>query len=207
MWTRKSSFHIFWKFFFQKSEKFSLKNRKNSEKETKNHYFFRNFYSGHVDRILRTIPKVSAENPKRFKTFKKYFNQQIVPLVTQKVVLTTFWRFFAESLKKFSLKIRKKIWKEKSENCFLRKFYSGHLYRNLRTIPLVSAENPKRFKTFKKYFKPQIVPLVTQKVVLTTFWRFFAESLKKFSLKIRKNSERKNEKTLFLPQTLLWTRR
>ena len=149
---------------------------------------------------------VSAENPKRFKTFKKYFKPQIVPLVTQKVVLTTFWRFFAESLKKISLKIRKKFWKEKPENCFFRKFYSGHVYRNLRTTPKVSAENPKLFKTFKIYFKPQIVPLDAKKVVLTNSWRFSAKSLKKFSLKIRKNSERKKEKKLFLPQILLWTR-
>ena len=83
------------------------------------------------------------------------------------------------------------------KNFFFCKFYSGHVYRNLRTMPKVSAENPKRFKTFKNYFNQQIVPLVTQKLVLTTFWRFFAESLKKFSLKIRKkNSEKKNQKTV-----------
>ena len=187
-------------------KKFLLKIRKKFWKEKSENCFFRKFYSGHVYRNLRNIPKVSAENPKRFKTFKKYFNQQIVPLVTQKVVLTTFWRFFAESLKKFSLKIRKKIWKEKSENCFLRKFYSGHVYRNLRTIPMVSAENPKPFKTFKKYFKPQIVPLVTQKVVLTTFWRFFAESLRKFSLKIRKKFWKGKLENCFFRNFLFWTR-
>ena len=156
----EGSFDKFLTFFGQKSEKnFAQNPEKFRKEEWKKNFFFRKFYSGHVYRNLRTMPKVSAENPKRFKTFKKYFKPQIVPLVTQKLVLTTFWRFFAESLKKFSLKIRKKLWREKSENCFFRKFYSGHVYRNLRTIPKASAENPKRFKTFKIYFKPQIVPL------------------------------------------------
>ena len=118
MWTRKSSFHIFWKFFFQKSEKFSLKNRKNSEKETKNNYFFRNFYSGYVDRLLRTMPKVSAENPKRFKTFKKKFKLQIVPLDTQKVVFTFSWSFLAKSLKTFRSKFEKNSEKKTKTNFF-----------------------------------------------------------------------------------------
>ena len=121
LWTRKGSFHNILKFFGQKSEKISPKNRKKSEKKTKKNYFFHTFYSGHVDRILRTMSKVSAENPKPFKTFKKFFKPQIVPLVTQKVVLTTFWRFFADSLKKFSLKIRK-ILKRKIRKMFLPKF-------------------------------------------------------------------------------------
>ena len=122
MWTRKSSFHIFWKFFFQKSEKFSLKNRKNSEKETKNNYFFRNFYSGHVDRLLRTMPKVSAENPKRFKTFKINFKLQIVPLDTQKVVFTFSWSFLAKSLKNYRSKIEKKFWKGNKNKLFFPHF-------------------------------------------------------------------------------------
>ena len=72
--TNCSSGHVegsvdkFSKFFGQKSENTLLKNRKDSEKKTKENYFFRNFYFGHLDKFLRTIPNVSAENPKRFKT-------------------------------------------------------------------------------------------------------------------------------------------
>ena len=185
---------------------FRSKIEKILKRKQKKTIFSRNFYSGHVDRLLRTMPKVSAENPKRFKTLEKNFKLQFVPLDTQKVVITFSWSFLAESLKKFLLKIRKKFWKEKSENCFFRKFYSGHVYRNLRTNPKVSAENPKRFKTFKKYFNQQIVPLVMQKVVLTTFWRFFAESLKKFSLKIRKKFWKEKSENCFFRNFFFWTR-
>ena len=51
--------------------------------------------------------------------------------------------------------------------------------------------------------KPQVVPVdTTQKVVFTTFWRF-GQKYEKFSLKNRKNSEKKTKK-LFFPQFLLW---
>ena len=78
----EGSFDKFSKFFGQKSENILLKSRKNSEMKTKKNCFFRNFYSGHVDRILRTMPKVSAENPKRFKTLEKNFKPQTIPLDT-----------------------------------------------------------------------------------------------------------------------------
>ena len=64
----EGSFYKVLKFFGQNSEKFLLKIRKKFWKENKKTVFFRNFYSGHVDRILWAMPNVSAENPKRFKT-------------------------------------------------------------------------------------------------------------------------------------------
>ena len=146
---------------------------------------------------------VSAENRKRFKTWKKIqatncssgheegsFNNFLK-------IWTKVWKIFAQKSKKF--------WKENEKNCFFHNFYSGHVDSYLRTMPKVSAENPKRLKTLKKYFKPQIVPLDTKKVVLTTFWRFGQKS-EKFSLKNRKNSEKKTKKTVY-PQFLIWARR
>ena len=102
--------------------------------------------------------------------------------------LAKVWKYFAQNSKNF--------WKEKQKNYLFRNLYSGHLDKFLRTIPKVSAENPKWFKTFKKDLKSQNVPLDAQKVVLTISWSFLAESPKKFSLKIRKNSEKKNKKTV-----------
>ena len=191
---------IVWKCFAQKFEKFL-------KRKTKKNYFFRNFYSGHSDKFLRTIPKVSAENPKRFKTFEKKVKVTKCSSGRAEGSFDNFLKFFGRKSEKFCSQNPKKFWKEKSENCFFRNFYSGHVDKNLRTMPKVSAENPKRFKTFKNYFKPQIVPLDTQKIVLTTFWRFFAGSLKKISLKIRKKIPKRKIRKLFLPKFLLWTRR
>ena len=237
----EGSFDKFLKFFGQKSEKFLLKNRKNSGKKTKKNCFFRNFYSGHADRILRTMPKVSAENAKRFKilekkiqatncssghvegsfeNFLKFFGRKSEKFLTQnpkkfwkgkqkKLFLPQFllWtlRYIYEThtkgfcrksktvqnfLKNFKAtscscghaegsfhnffevfwpkvwklfaQISKKFWKRKQKkNCFFRNFYSGHVDRNLRTMPKVSAENPKRFKTLEKKFKSQTFPLDT----------------------------------------------
>ena len=143
------------------------------------------------------MTKVSAENPKRFKTLEKNFKPQTGPLDTHKVVLTNSWRFLAESLKNFRSKVEKSL-KKKIRKLFLPNFYSGHIYTNLRTMPKVSAENPKRFKTLEKNFKPKIVPLDTQKVVLTTFWKFFGRKSEKFfSQNPKKFWKEKSENSFF----------
>ena len=106
------------------------------------------------------------------------------------------FKFFGQSHKIFCSKFEKFLKRKTKKNYLFRNLYSGHLDKFLRTIPKVSAENPKWFKTFKKVLKSQNVPLDAQKVVLTTSWSFLAESPKNFSFKIRKNSEKKNKKTV-----------
>ena len=150
VWTRRGQFWQLLEVFLAKSLKiFRSKLEKVLKKCLKN-CFFRKVYSGHVDRILRTMPKVSAEKPKRFKTFESFFMPKIVRLHTQKLVLTTPWSFLAKSLKNFRSKIEKNSEKKNKKNHFLRNFYSEHVDRILRTMPNVSAENPKRFKILKK---------------------------------------------------------
>ena len=144
----EGSFDNFLKFFGQKSENISLKIGKKSEKKSWKNCFFRGFYSGHVDRILRTIPKVSAEKAKRFKTFKCFFKPKIVRLHTQKLVLTTSWSFLAKSLKNFYSKFERNSEEKNKKNHFFCNFCAGHVDRILRTMPKVSAENPERFKFF-----------------------------------------------------------
>ena len=130
---------------------FSLNIRKKLWKKNKKNYFSRNFYSEHVDRVLRTMPRVYAENPKRFKTFKSFFKPKIVRLHTQMLVLTTSRSFFWPEVWKIFRSNSEKTLKRKTKKTILfRNFYSGHVDRNLRTTPKVSAANPKRFKTLKK---------------------------------------------------------
>ena len=152
------------------------------------------------------MTKVFAENPKRFKTFKKV-QATNCSSGQAKGSFDNFLKFFGQKTEIFLAQHPKKVWKEKEKKLFHRNFYSGHVDRVLRTMPRVYAENPKRFKTFKSFFKPKIVRLHTQMLVLTTSWIFLARSRKKFSLKFRKSSERKNKENYFFPQFLLWTRR
>ena len=197
----------FWSFLARSLKNFSLKFRRKFWEEKSENYFFRNFYSGHVNRISRTMTKVSAENPKRFKTLKK------VPATNcssghAKGSFDNFLKFFGQKSEIFFAQHPKKSLKRKiKKNYFSRNFYSEHVDRVLRTMPRVYAENPKRFKTFKSFLQPEIVPLHTQMLVLTTSRSFLARSRKNFSLKFRKNSEKKKQKNYFIPQFLLWTRR
>ena len=105
------------------------------------------------------MPKVSAENPKRFETLKKKFQATNCSSGHAEGSYHIFLKFFGGKSEKFSLKIRKKFWKENKNKLFSRNFYSGHVDRILRTMPKVSVENPKRFKTLEKNFETQTVPL------------------------------------------------
>ena len=184
------------KFYGQKSENFFAQNPKEIlKRKTKINCLFRIFYSGHVDRILRTIIKFSAENPKRFRTFwKKAANCSSGHVEGS---FENFLKFFGQKSENFFAQNPKKIWKKKQKlTVYSAFFYSGHVDRFFRAMPKVCAENPKRFRTLKK-IKSQIVPLDTQKVVLTTSWSFLAKSVKKFRSKSEKIPKRKAKKTCF----------
>ena len=159
--TQKVVFTIFLKFFGQKSENFLLKIRKNSGKKTKKKLFFRSFYSGHVDRILWAMPNVSAENPKRFKIFLNKIKVTKCSSGRAEGTFENFFEIFWPKVWKIFAQKSKKFWKENKKTVFFRNFCSGHLDRFLRTMPRVSAENPKRFKTLENNFKQQTIPLDT----------------------------------------------
>ena len=186
---------------------FARCSKKNLKRKTKKNYLFRNFYSGHLDRFLMNHAKGFCRKSETIQNFLKILKPQVVRVDTQKVVLTTFWRFFAESLKKVPLNIRKNSEKKNKKTISSAFFYSGHLDRFLRTMPKVSAENPKRFKNFEKKFKATSCSCGHAEFSFHNFLKFFGQKSENIVLKIRKNSEKKNKKKLFLPLFLLWTLR
>ena len=192
--TQKVVFTNFWR-FGQKFEKFSLKNRKNSEKKQKK-LFFPQFLFWAPTQKLENHAKCFCRKSITIQNFRKKNQATNCSSGHVEDSFDNFLKFFGRKSEKCFAQNPKEFWEEKSENCFFRTFYSGHVNRNLRTMPKVSAENPNWFKSFKKFFKPQIVPLDTQKVVLTTFW-IIGQKSEKFSLKNRNNSEKKQKKTVF----------
>ena len=131
------------------------------------------------------------------KLLKKKWKSQSVPLDAQKVVLTTSWSFLAESLKNFSLKIRKKFRKEELkiyissaiftldtqiefwEPCrrFLQKIQEGSkLYKKIQATNCSSGHLEGSFENFLKFFGPKS---------------------EKFLLKNRKISGKKAKKNFF----------
>ena len=175
-------------FFCSKSEKISEKKNK---KFISSGIFILDTKIDVWEPCQRFLQKIQNSS----KLLKKNFKPKIVHLNTQRVVLTTSWSFFGQKSENISLEIGKNSEKESLRNSFFRKFYPGHVDRILRTMPKVSPGKPKRFKTFESFFKPKIVRLHTQKLVLTTSWSFLSKNLKFFSLKIRKKSE-KNKKII-----------
>ena len=153
-------FTNFWSFLAKSLKVLCSKFEKKSEKKNKKNYFFRNFYSGPLDRFLRTMLKVFEENLKRFKTWKKY-KATSGSCGHAEVSFHKFLKFFGQKSESILLKIRKISEKKNKKNYFFRKFYSGHVDGSLRTMPNVSAENPKRFKILEKVFESQTVPLDT----------------------------------------------
>ena len=132
------------------------------------------------------MPKVSAENPKRFKSFKKISSQKLFLWTRRKLFWKLLENFRPEVWKLFRSKSEKTL-KRRIKNYFFRNFYSGHEDRSFRTMPKVSAENPKTTQNFRKKFKPKIVRLHTHRVVwqlLEVFgpkvWKNFAKNSKKF---------------------------
>ena len=183
------------KFFGQKSEKCSHKIRKKFWKERKTNYFSRNFYSGYVDRILRAMPKVSAENPTRFKISEKKFQATNCSSGNVECSFENFLKFCGRKSEKILLKIRKNSEKENKKNYFFSNFYSGHLDKFLRTTPKVSTENSKRFKVFLKKFKATSCSCGHAEGSFHNFFsKFFGQKSEKFSLIIRKNSKNKTKK-------------
>ena len=118
-----------------------------------------------------------------------------------------FLKFIGQKSEKFFAQIPKKFWKEKQKKTiFFRNFYSGHVDRNLRTMPKVSAENPKRFKTLKKF---QVTKCSSGHAECSSdkTLKFFGQKCEKsFAQNPKKVLKRKIRK-LFLPQFLLWIRK
>ena len=189
----EGSFENILKFFGQKSENFFAQNpKKNLKRKTKINSLFRFFYSGHVDRLFRAMPKVCAENPKRFRTLKK-IKSQIVPLDTQKVVLTTSWSFLAQTLKKFRSKSEKILKRKVKKNCFFRKFYSGHLDRILRIHAKSFCRKSKTVQNIYKNFKATNCSSAHAERSFDNFLKFFVQKSEKFLVKFRKNFWKKKK--------------
>ena len=194
LWTRRSYFSQIFEVFWPKVWKYFAQNSKNFWKEKQKKLFF--------PQILLLTRRWKFENhakgfcrkSKMIQNFRKNFRVTNCSSGHAKGSFDHFLKFFGRKSEKIFAENPKKFWKEKSENCFFRKFYSGHLDRILRNMPKVPAENPKGFKPFLKKLKPQVVPLDTQKFVFTNFWSFLAKSLKIFCSKFEKKSEKKNKK-------------
>ena len=196
--TQKLVFTIFWSFLGENLKIFCSKFEKKSEKKNKKNYLFRNFYSGHLDRFLMNHAKGFCRKSETIQNFLKILKPQVVRVDTQKVVFTNFWSFLAKSLKIFCSKFEK-ILKRKTKKTISSAFFSGHLDRFLRTMPKVSAENPKRFKNFEKKIKATSCSCGHAEFSFHKFLKFFGQKSENILLKIRKNSEKKNKKKLFLP--------
>ena len=151
------------------------------------------------------MPKVSAENPKRFKTLKK--NQaKNCSSAHAEGSFDNFLKFFDQKSEKIFAQILRKFWKEiKKKNYFFRNFYSGHVDGNLRTMPKVSVENPKLFKNFLKNFEATSCSCGHAEVSFHNFLKIWPKVWKIFAQKSKKILKRKQKK-LFFPQFLLWTR-
>ena len=180
----------FWSILAESLKNFSLKIRKNSEKKNKktvsSAIFTLDTYIEFWEPCRRFLQKIQNDSePKKIQATN--CSSGHVEGSFDKLL-----KFFGHSLKIFCSKFEKFLKRKTKKNYFFRNFYSGHVDRFLRTMPKVSAENPKRFKTLEQKFKSQTNPLDTQKLVLTTSRSFLAESLKNFHSKSEKNSERKN---------------
>ena len=133
------------------------------------------------------MPKVSAENPKLFK-FKKQNQATNCSSGHVERIFVNFLKFFGQKSEKNFRSKSEKILKRRIKKLILRNFYSGHVDRILRTMPKVSAENPKRFKTFKK--------ISSQKLFLWTRRRLFWKLLEVFFGQKSENFFSQNPKKL-----------
>ena len=116
----EGSFHNFFEVFWPKVWKIFAHNSKKLWKENEKNCFFRNFYSGHVDIILRTMPNVSAENPKVSKLKENQATKCSSGHVEGSFV--KFMNFFGQKSENNLLKNRKKFWKEEQKKLFLPQF-------------------------------------------------------------------------------------
>ena len=112
----EGSFDKLLKFFGHSLKIFCSKFEKFLKRKTKKNYFFRNFYSGLLDKFLRTIPKVSAENPKRFKTFEKKFKVTKCSSGRAEGSFDNFLKFFGRKSEKFFPQNPKKFWKKNKKS-------------------------------------------------------------------------------------------
>ena len=185
------------KFYGQKSEKkLSLKIRKNSERKNNKEYFFRKLYSGHVDRILRTMPKVSAENPKRFKTWKKY-KATSWSCGHAEVSFHKFLKFFGQKSESILLKIRKISEKKNKKKLFFPQILLWTRRWKFENHAKGFCRKSKTIQNFRKNFRVTNCSSGHVEGSFENFWSVLAKSLKIYRSKFEKILKRKTKKTFF----------
>ena len=155
------SFVNFLKFFGRKSEKLFTQSPKKNLKRKIRKLFLPQFLLWTRRQNFENHAEGFCWTSKTIQNFRKKIQATNCSSGHVEGTFEKLLKFFGRKSEKFLLEIRKKFWKKNKKNCFLRNFYSGHVDRILRTMPKVSAEHPKRFKTLEKNFKPQTIPLDT----------------------------------------------
>ena len=134
------------------------------------------------------MPKVSAENPKRFKTFESFFKPKIVRLHTQKVVLTTSWRLLAKSLKIFCSN-SEKVLKRKTKKTNSSAIFTLDTQKEFWEPCQMFLQKIRNDSKFLKKFQAKNCSSAHTEVSFDNFLKFFGQkSEKKVSLKIRKKT-------------------
>ena len=197
----------FWRFFAESLKKFLLKIRKkNSEKKNQKTVSSANFtldtYTETWEPFQRFLQKIQNDLK-----LLKYILSHSCSSGRVEGSFDKFLTFFGQKSEKIFAqnpeKFRKEEWKK---NFFFRKFYSAHVYRNLRTIPKVSAENPKRFKIFKKIFQATNCSSGHAEGSFDNFLKIFRRKSEKIFAQNPKKTLKRKIRKLFHPQILLWTR-